>query len=153
MDKIYDGNDKAKEKGFATYRDLMIALGEQSGKKWSGNFSKSSPVYARVDFGRWIADCECGGASYVTIFDINFFFCATCGNQSSNGDARAVIFPPNINEIENELLQRQVKAKLGTFGTDAAMNSIGVISRSWSPGETIETLKHQRNMMEKSNGL
>lgn len=147
-DKIYTSDDKAREKGFNSYRELVIVLGKETGKKWTGKFC-TSVVYARVDFGRWLADCECGGASYVSPLDTDFFFCVTCGNASNKGNARCVIFPPNIEEIEKELLERKVKVRLGTFGTDAALNSTGVLSRSWTPGETIETLKHQREIMEK----
>lgn len=50
------------------------------------------PVIARIDHGRWLADCECNGAEYV---DPNepIFFCLSCGNTEYQGRMRPVIFP------------------------------------------------------------
>lgn len=153
--KIYTGTDKARELGMSTYRDMMIEMAKVSGKNVLSivsNTFANSPVYARVDFGRWLADCECGGATYVD-FNDDFFFCVLCGNTNHDGKLRKVIFPPNRAEIEEELLKRQVKERLGTFGTDAALNAVGPISRSWNPGETIETLIEQRERMNKVHGI
>lgn len=148
MYKIFTGADKAKEFGIGTYRDFAIELAKNANKPWNGEWS-GSKVYARVDFGRWIADCECGGASYVDPDD-DFFYCATCGNAAHNGKARHVIFP-DVDErqaIEEELLKRDVKTRLGLTGTDAALNATGFLSRSWKPGESVETLKEQRERMD-----
>lgn len=149
MDIIYTGNDKAIELGYTSYREMIIRLAERNGKPWHGEFSDSS-VYARIDFSRWIADCECGGASYVDMAD-DFFYCSSCGNQAHDGKARHVIFPNegDRKKIEEELLKRKTKSRLGLFGTDAAMNATGIISRSWRPGESVETLKEQREQAEK----
>lgn len=155
IEKIYTGTDKAIEMGFGTYRDLIIEMAKTTGNPWNGEWDETSFVYARIDFGRWIADCECGGASYVDISD-DFFFCPLCGNQANEGKARHVIFPDDRlrQEIEKELLQRKVKPRFGLVGTDAALNAVGPISRSWVPGETIETLREQRERMEKiANGI
>lgn len=148
IDKIFTGTDKAKELGYDNYREMIVILAEQTGKYWSGEWSDSK-VYARIDFGRWIADCECGGASYVD-YDDDIFYCAMCGNQSTQGKARHVIFPADDfrEKIEQELLRRKVKSRYDLFGTGAAMNSYGVISRSWNPGETLEQLIDQRERTE-----
>lgn len=50
------------------------------------------PVVARIDHGRWIADCECKGAEYVDP-DEPIFFCLSCLNTQYGGALRPVIFP------------------------------------------------------------
>ncbi len=50
-------------------------------------------VVARIDHGRWIADCECKGAEYVDP-DEPVFFCFSCLNAGCRGALRPVKFPP-----------------------------------------------------------
>jgi len=50
-------------------------------------------VTARIDHGRWIADCECKGAEYVDP-DEPVFFCLSCLNAANGGKLRPVKFPP-----------------------------------------------------------
>lgn len=50
-------------------------------------------VTARIDHGRWIADCECNGAEYVDP-DEPIFFCLSCMNAANGGKLRPVKFPP-----------------------------------------------------------
>lgn len=50
------------------------------------------PVTARVDHGRWIADCECRGAEYVDPEE-PMFWCFSCQNLANGGKARPVKFP------------------------------------------------------------
>jgi len=50
-------------------------------------------VVARIDHGRWIADCECKGAEYVDPGE-PVFFCLSCLNAAHNGRLRPVRFPP-----------------------------------------------------------
>jgi hypothetical protein len=57
---------------------------------------------AFVDFGRWVAKCECGGIGYVDP-DTPIHFCVRCGNGNS-GCARPVIFPDNRDAIEDAIL-------------------------------------------------
>lgn len=152
MDKILDGNDRAKELGFKSYREWIMTLAVKQGNPWNGEWSDSA-VYARIDFGRWIADCEMGHASYVDPKD-DLFYCYVCGNTPTQGAARHVIFPANREQIEAELIKREVKLAVGLprnlLGqpTQVAMNSRGrdnpALSRSWRPGETVETLRAQR---------
>ena len=51
-----------------------------------------TPVTARIDHGRWIADCECRGAEYVDP-DEPIFFCLSCMNTEYQGQVRPVQFP------------------------------------------------------------
>lgn len=136
MNKIFTASDVAQERGAKSYRELL--------KIEQVHFCESS-VFARVDFGRWISDCECGGASYVDPAD-NFFYCTACKNISHDGKLRPVIFPDNIQEIEQELLKRNVEFSKGITGSQGMINPATKfkISRSWKSGETVEVLRAQR---------
>lgn len=146
MEKIYTGNDKAIEMGFKNFREMQLGLMKKAGWKASKDIG-GERVSARVDFGRWIADCECGGAGYVEPLD-PVFFCMACGNASSGGMWRGVLFPEKRHEIEAELLERKVTPRAKMKPVEAAMNAMSVkpgLSRSWRPGETVEELKWQRS--------
>lgn len=68
---------------------------------------RDRPVAARVNAGRWIADCECGGAEYVDD-QVRVFMCAACFNRADGSVWRRVIFPasPARRAIEAVLLAR-----------------------------------------------
>jgi hypothetical protein len=57
------------------------------------NTMGESAVVARIDHGRWIADCECNGAEYVDP-DEPIFYCLSCLNIEYGGALRPVRFPP-----------------------------------------------------------
>ena len=141
-DKIARGADVAKRDGKENYKNWIIEASDKLQKRnvidkcWTGEIS-GDPIQARIDYGRWLADCECGGAEYV---DPNepLFFCLSCGNESNNHDARPVIFPSDIDEIEAALLEREVKNHVGMIGRPK-----GSLVRNWSPGETLDDLKDE----------
>lgn len=67
-------------------------------------------VFARINHGRWLADCPapyCAGAEVVCTHDTRFF-CESCGMDSFNGCYAEVIFPKGrlFKEIERMLLLR-----------------------------------------------
>lgn len=147
MDKIFSGNDKAKELGYKNYREMIAGLAARRGYV-PGVEIGGTNVFARIDFGRWIADCECGSANYVEPSD-PVYFCATCGNATSGGKLRGVVFPENRAEIEAELLERVVFVNPKLKPMDAAINARSAVPglvRSWMPGETVQTLKMQREL-------
>lgn len=83
-----------------TAKEIAARAGCESARAWTVKmaarlglpifFEKSGPaVTAREDFGRLIADCECGGAEYVDPDDL-FFFCLSCGNTEYQGHVREV---------------------------------------------------------------
>ena len=78
-------------------------------------------IPARVDWGRWIWDCECGGAEFA--FDEGLGMCQNCYNGKSGHKYRPIIFPKKRPAIEKLLLIRPLE------------------NRNWSPGETIEKLR------------
>jgi len=65
------------------------------------------PVIARIDHGRWIADCECKGAEYVDP-DEPIFFCLSCLNAAHQGVLRPVVFP---NEKKREKIIKNLSAE------------------------------------------
>ncbi len=90
----------------------------------------SQPVRARVERGRWLADCQlnygyeiCNGAELVDPND-RLFFCISCRNAKLNGALRPVFFPDSWWRIEDELLQRKY-----------------AVNRNWEKGETIDGLR------------
>lgn len=65
------------------------------------------PVIARIDHGRWIADCECQGAEYVDP-DEPVFFCLSCLNAAHQGALRPVVFP---SEKKREKIIKKLNAE------------------------------------------
>lgn len=114
------------------------------------------PVHAEVNFGQWIAQCECGGAESVTP-DEPIFYCCSCGNYANHGKPRKVIFPSKkeIKDIETVLLKRPVIVKGGTHMIERTVNARpaiidekGVLSRSWKPGETVKDLRKENESIK-----
>ena len=111
---------------------------------WNGLVDYKHPVYARIDSGRWIGDCECGGAEYVDP-DEPIFFCLSCGNVRFKSCARSVIFPRDRQEIERLILARPVRMT-GSNPIERAFRAVPVIGRLgrfYNPGETVEMLRQQ----------
>ncbi len=77
-------------------------------------------VYAYVNHGRWVADCECAGAELVR--DGDDFFCRSCGNAEAEGEPRPIEWPASRAEIEAVLALRPG------------------LNRNWRPGETVAGL-------------
>jgi len=88
------------------------------------NEKAEGEVIARIDTGRWVADCPlgCGGAEMVSVH-APFFTCLSCG---SGGLWWPVVFPSNREAIEKELLKRR-----------------DVRSWSWNPDESVAVLRRQ----------
>lgn len=87
-------------------------------------------VQARVDHGRWIADCPdlgCQGAELVS-FDNPVFFCCACRNASVGGNLLPVLVPgpQKRRSIEVYLRARPVPD-----------------NRNWFPNETVAELRDQ----------
>lgn len=122
---------------------------------------RGAPVLARIELGRWIADCECGGAEFVDP-DEPIFFCFSCGNRANDNVPRPVTFPPPAERqvIEQLVLQRPVDDLRGLSDSERAAGARALImvevgaaedepkrllplTRSWDPHETIEDLAGQ----------
>lgn len=159
MDKILTAQDFAKSEGYENARARVEAKTRKGYDTPPQNGSgDDAPVFARVDFGRWIADCECGGAEAVDPDDA-FFYCLSCGNNAINGRIRSVIFPDASEraQIEALLLARPVKSMRGRNAFERAtmaepaiiVEGRGPLSRSWNPDESIDDLKEQNKAIKK----
>lgn len=143
--KIFTANDIAQERGFPTYLRWTLAIANE--RKWTMTKKTSDVlIHARVDFGRWVADCPCGACAYVEPSE-PVYFCWGCQNVDVNGDYKTVIFPDNRAEIENELLLREVIENPKLLPSQAALNArpkVAGLVRSWNPDETVDKLQKQR---------
>lgn len=70
-------------------------------------------VHARIDEGRWVADCTCNAASLVHPY-YKSARCAECG------DVATVVFPDEWESIEALLIERK-----------------SIASRTWKSGESL----------------
>ena len=87
----------------------------------------AAPAVARVNHGRWIADCPsegCAGAEMVWPAT-PLFWCGGCGNRALGGLWRRVALPERAERAS-------IEAALERRGEPAA--------RNWAPGETVEDL-------------
>lgn len=88
--------------------------------------ASDAPVKARVNHGRWIADCPvCGGAEFVWL-DTPLLLCQSCWNAAVGGKWRTVKIPREAAQIERLLSVRP-----------------NVIHRNWEPGETLLQLQQE----------
>lgn len=156
-DKIYTGRDLAQRDGWTTHAEWITQLCRRMAHLLETPFSgkvSGEPIYAYVDFGRWIAACECGGHEYVDP-DEQIFYCFSCGNRAVQGDARPVIFPDARDEIERLLLRRPIDDRAGINALDRALKAkplIPGLSRSWLPHETPAELRRQNREIKRQRG-
>ena len=164
MDKIITAHDYSKDEG-AGGRILPRIKKFQEGWRNRGAIIQvdeaveGKPVYAEINQGAWIAQCECGGAEFVAP-DEPVFFCCSCVNRANQSKLRPVIFPDDIAAIEAELLSRKVNDVRGITDKERAFLATPLITfkdeqggehpatRSWVPGETVEDLKKQNKMIK-----
>lgn len=148
MKRLITAKDVARRDGHSTVAEFLMALMETSIQRgyfqirWDGEHVGGAPALAFVDFGRWLARCECGQHNYVDPSD-PVMFCARCGNGNS-GVARPVIFPACRNEIEKLLLARPViespAARSIVEKALLAKPKITVLTRNWFPGQSTADL-------------
>ncbi|GAA4358390.1 hypothetical protein [Angustibacter luteus] len=69
-----------------------------------------SPVSVRVNHGRWLVDCPCGGAQLASRTDQRFL-CCDCGNALVDGLFRPVVWPPDADAIETALAELELDAQ------------------------------------------
>ena len=161
IERIITAKDYARREGARTVRERIEKNCEKMRKKnvldtpINGK-EKGKPVLAELNWGQWIARCpDCKGAEAVDP-DEPIFYCFSCGNFSNDGHPRHVLFPPEKErkEIEKELLKRPVKVGVGTHDIERltlaepmARNEKGLLSRSWTPGETLDDIKEQNKSL------
>ena len=127
-------------------RDEIPGVRKQGQRTWFANAARgmgfntqdaiagARRAIARINHGRWLADCPyCDGAELVHP-DERFFVCLSCGNlglgspNKLDGDGRIlhVEFPPNWHSIERILISRPDE-----------------VTRNWNPGETMADLRRE----------
>ncbi len=149
---IVNGKNLAMAKGEKSFRDWVLKQSSERFHKtmirypFTGKVAERKTINARVDFGRWMADCpDCNGCEYVDPGD-PFFFCLSCGNATLEGYARKVIFPKDMAAIEKELMNRPVNDMAGSNVVERAKSAKLIypgLSRSWNSGESVADLKRQ----------
>lgn len=154
MDKIFSGFDRAQELGFISYRDFIEHLAGAFRHKpdWTA-VDQNKPLNAIVRDGRWLVECDCGEFYYVHWAD-PLGFCPTCGNVTSDGRVRPIIFPTDRAAIEAALLERQMEGDPGTIrklGSQAPLFSRlahpKFMPRHWD-GETADELRAQHKKVK-----
>lgn len=152
MDKIFSAKDLAELRGYKSQREFILArsrllASERTIKKpWSGSVCESG-IPAFINQGRWIARCPaCGGIEYVDRTE-KIFFCLACGNDWRGGEALQVIFPEDADDIEAELLKREIIG--GAMGNDLqralySKPAINGLDRNWCAGQSAADLQLKR---------
>ena len=99
---------------------LCEHIAERAGHPRPGGVALGQHATARVDHGRWIVDCRCGGARLGK--PGRFFWCTDCGNALAGGLQLEVVWPADVDAIEQALAGRLVE------------------NQHWFPHETIDDL-------------
>lgn len=157
----------AAREGAASVADRIKKLAREIGNKRNmliiPNLDSVSarPVYARIELGQWVADCECGGCEFVDHTE-PIFYCFSCANRDDASKVRPVVFPePALREeIEALILARPVEDKRGLDDLDRAFmarpfivseqadGSVIPLTRTWTHGEDVENLKRENKVIE-----
>lgn len=160
VDMIVNARHYAEARGVKTVREFTLKLRDDISKsrgvsvliRGINDTPKGAPVYARVWQGQWIADCKCGGASFIDPEDA-FFFCFGCGNRQNENRPRPVVVPEDWKEIEQALLARPVDDMAGLTDLERVAMAKplihiigkGGLARNWDPGETVVDLRAQQD--------
>ena len=96
-------------------------LGAAAGHTHLPGLDLSRSVVARVNIGRWLADCACGAARLVD--PSRPFWCPGCGNAATGGHAVPIVWPEDRATIDAVLAAREAA---GTC--------------NWEPHETVADL-------------
>ena len=167
MDKIITAKDYAAREGAKTIKERIRRISNEMVRRnildtpFDDSEVVGKPVNAEINWGQWIAKCECGGAEAVDP-DEPIFYCFSCGNYANHGKPRPVIFPDQKErgKIEREILKRPVKISRGTHMIerlttaepqvfDMVDGKLMPLSRSWVPGETAKDIVKQNEVLKK----
>ena len=107
MTKVIDLDDLARERRFRDGEHMLTAIARRV--HLVKRTEIEGEVVARVDWGRWLADCPyCGGAELVSR-KTGIFYCLSCGMADQGGRPMRAVFPDDLEEIEAELTTREEK--------------------------------------------
>lgn len=124
--KLETTRDLAKRMNAKDNKALIKQMAKLTKQNYVDGNATGKNVEAIVDFGRWIAKCECGGAEIVDP-DTPEFFCYSCGNVDNKGRTRPVVFPKEFSEIESELISRK-DAKWKCWSSKQSLDELKVES-------------------------
>jgi hypothetical protein len=107
--KIRYAEDEFSAHTLPAWLDALDARAAQAGiprpPRPVGEAPAAPPVTARMNYGRWIADCECHAA--VLLFRGEqagrWFWCPACGNAGAGGKLRPVVWPPDRERIDRDM--------------------------------------------------
>lgn len=160
MDSVITGKDLAARDGCKDHRAWILKLSEHMRRRnqldtpFTGKVS-GEVVEARIDAGRWMADCPvCGGVEYVDP-DEQVFYCFQCGNREVNGDGRPVVFPEAREQIEKLVMTRPVMKMKGRTMIEREMLAVSAVPglvRSWRPGTSAKAVAVENEKAMKSRG-
>lgn len=95
--RIIDGDDVARLLGYLSETAMREALAVRRGFRTRLG---TATVTARIDAGRWVADCPyCAGGEVVSK-TAKVFFCQSCGMVADGGRVRVVVFPEDLKGVE-----------------------------------------------------
>lgn len=104
-DVIRYADDEFGATTWAGFLDVLDARAAEAGQprppRPDGEAPGAEPVYARMNYGRWLGDCGCGSA--VLLFRGEpgaWFWCPSCGNAVAAGKLRPVIWPADRDRID-----------------------------------------------------
>lgn len=110
--KIMDGEFWALRMGFASAVTMRSVLAGQRGFRVRVG---TDTVIARIDAGRWVADCPYCLGSEVVSKAFPVFFCQSCGMAAASGAVRVAVFPADVS------------------GTEAGVEDLPIRQRFWVP--------------------
>jgi len=162
-DKILTAQDAARSLGYtdASSREWLMSHAHMLFVKkhvrfdCHGETMKRYSVHAKIDFGRWLADCPiCSRSNYVDPAD-PIFYCFGCGNQGS-GCFVPVVFPVEIDQITALVLARpMIFDETDKDPVSRAINARpfypGLV-RNWDVDQSVEDLVKVNSVMEQVNG-
>ena len=131
-DYIVQHNDLQPEPYLAMVQRMYMGMGFGSLPEATAA-NTFGEVTARINHGRWIADCP--GCNSALVIDLSepVFMCVECGNAGNGGKWFQVTVPRNRAAIEAELLKRPMNGR----------NPAEAVNRNWEPGETVATLRQE----------
>lgn len=82
------------------------------------------PVMARVNHGRWLIPCECGGGEFA--WEEGLFMCGACYNGKHGHKIRRSVFPRARKKIEEIMLERPLENRNSAIYENGQWRAQGV---------------------------
>ena len=114
-------------------RRIIYATMKRHGIRYYPSVDEGEPLKAFVNRGRWLVQCECGGAEHA--WEEGLFICRSCFNSGHGHRVRLSVFPKDRAKIEDLLNVRPLD------------------NRHWFPHESLADLRrenrhHKKELLE-----